>query len=223
MPDPSTLPVPYIPQRSPVKAIAVDGGYIRSAGVTSRQEGWFEVMVGKSQREDQAGHCFAYVQRLEDDPPGRMMQFLEHEGIEPDQPVTFLSDGGDTVRKAQFGHGMFGEWVLDWFHIAMRFQHLVQLAKGLGASEEGLTVEAIVDDILGAKWHLWHGCPYRALQRLESLTWDVTAFDDSEAKTKLTAKLEEALNHFDNNQAFIVNYGDRYRHGEPISSTADPR
>jgi hypothetical protein len=50
-----------------------------------------------------------------------------------------------------------------------------------------------------------------------SLSADL-ASDDSEAKTNLTATLEEALNHFANNQAFIANYGDRYRHGEPISS-----
>ena len=31
--------------------------------------------------------------------------------------------------------------------------------------------------------------------------------------------MDEALNHFDKNQAFIVNYGDRYRNGEPISSS----
>ena len=202
-----------------VKAIAIDGGYIRRAGVTSRQEGWLEVMVGKSQHEDKAGHCFAYVHCLEVDPPGRMMQFLNREGIQPDQPVTFLSDGGDTVRKPQFGYRMFGEWVLDWFHIGMRFQHLVQLAKELGVSEEGLTAQVIEDDILSAKWHLWHGCPFRALERLASLTWDVATFDDSQAKTKLAAKLEEVLTYFDNNQAFFVNYGDRYRHGEPISSS----
>lgn len=96
---------PDISPRSPVKAIGIDGGYIRRAGVTSRQEGWFEVMVGKSQREDTSGSCFAYVQRLESDPPRRMRQFLDHEGVQPQQPMTFLSDVGDTVRQAQFGAG----------------------------------------------------------------------------------------------------------------------
>ena len=46
---------PDILPRSPVKAIGIDGGYIRRAGVTSRQQGWFEVMVGKSQRDDTQG------------------------------------------------------------------------------------------------------------------------------------------------------------------------
>lgn len=209
---------PHIPPRNPVKAIGVDGGYIRRAGVKSRQEGWFEVMVGKSQREDTTGGCFAYVQRLETDPPGRMLQFLDHEGIAADEPVTFLSDGGDTVRQPQFGFFMRGEWVLDWFHVGMRFQQLIQLAKGLGDSEDAHTPDDIVKELHRAKWHLWHGCAYRALQRLEWLTWDVEGFEDTEAKTKLSAKLEEALTYVDRNQGFIVNYGDRYRHGDPIST-----
>jgi hypothetical protein len=32
-------------------------------------------------------------------------------------------------------------------------------------------------------------------------------------------KLEEFIGYLDNNQNFIVNYGDRYRHGEPITSS----
>lgn len=209
---------PDISLRSPVKAIGIDGGYIRRAGVTGRQEGWFEVMVGKSQREDTSGSCFAYVHRLEPDPPARMRQFLDHEGILTQQPVTFLSDGGDTVRQAQFGAQLHGEWVLDWFHIGMRFQQLMQLAKGLTDSESEESAERFIRDLLGAKWHLWHGCAYRALQRLEQLSWDIDCFDESESRRKLAAKLEEAYAYFDKNQGFIVNYGDRYRHGDPIST-----
>ena len=104
---------------------------------TFPHEARFEVMVGKSQREDTTGGCFAYVHCLEPDPSERMRQFLDHEGIQSQQPVTFLSDGGDTVRQAQFGARLHGEWVLDWFHIGMRFQHLEQLAKGLIDSENG--------------------------------------------------------------------------------------
>ena len=65
---------------------------------------------------------------------------------------------------------------------------------------------------------MWHGCAFRALQRLELLSWDIELFDESESKKKLVAKLEEALAYFDKNQGFIVNYGDRYRHGDPIST-----
>ena len=50
------------------------------------------------------------------------------------------------------------------------------------------------------------------------MSWDIECFDESESKKKLTTKLEEAFDYFDKNQGFIVNYGDRYRHGDPIST-----
>ena len=54
----------------------------------------------------------------------------------------------------------------------------------------------------------WHYTP----------SWDIESFDESESKKKLAAKLDEAFAYFDKNQGFIVNYGDRYRHGDPIST-----
>ncbi|CAG2158867.1 ISKra4 family transposase ISBte1 [Cupriavidus numazuensis] len=40
----------------------------------------------------------------------------------------------------------------------------------------------------------------------------------SPEEAKLLDKLEEFIVYLDNNRHFIVNYGDRYRHGEPIAS-----
>jgi hypothetical protein len=201
-----------------VKAIGIDGGYVRLAGAKRRQEGWFEVIVGKSQRETGRGRCFAYVHRLELDPSQRMQRFVSNEGIRSDQPVTFLSDGGDTVRQAQTGFGQLGEYVLDWFHISMRFQNLVQLAKGLEETDDSPKRADILNDIEGAKGHLWHGSSYRSIQRLGALTWDVDTMQAGECQSKLAAKLEEVLSCLEGNRAFIVNYGDRFRHGEPIAT-----
>lgn len=97
-----------IPQRSSVRAVGIDGGYIRLAGHSSRQDGWFEVIVGKSLRDDGRGHSFAYAHTLEPEPADRMLAFLAQEGVGADQPVTFLSDGGDTVRRAQLDFGDCG-------------------------------------------------------------------------------------------------------------------
>ena len=44
------------------------------------------------------------------------------------------------------------------------------------------------------------------------------ALPDCPAKTKFKTKLEECETYFNNNAEFIVDYGDRYRHGEPIAS-----
>jgi hypothetical protein len=37
--------------------------------------------------------------------------------------------------------------------------------------------------------------------------------------TKLLARLEEFIGYIENNQCFIVNYGVRYRHGKPVTSS----
>jgi hypothetical protein len=149
--------------------VGIDGGYIRLAGHSSRQDGWFEVIVGKSQRDDGSGHSFTYVHTLEHEPADRMLAFLAQEGGGADQPVTFLSDGGDTVRRAQLDFGDCGERVLDWFHVAMRVQNLEQMIKGLPDRDERPCVDTLIAGVRSAKWHLWHGCPYPALQRLASL------------------------------------------------------
>ncbi|WP_434032754.1 ISKra4 family transposase [Cupriavidus sp. a3] len=213
----ASVRLPEIPEPSPVRAVGIDGGYLRRAGHRRRQDGWFEVIVGKSLRDQDGGHSFAYVHKLERRPAYRMWNFLLREGVQPDQPVTFLSDGGDTVRFSQLGFGDRGEYVLDWFHIAMRVQNLEQMIKGRPAHCDGPTNAAFIKDLHGAKWHLWHGCPYPALRRLESLGWDLDA-EASPEEAKLLGKLEEFIVYLDNNRHFIVNYGDRYRHGEPIAS-----
>ena len=207
-----------IPQHSLVRAVGIDGGYIRLAGHSSRQDGWFEVIVGKSLRDDGSGHSFAYVHTLEHAPVDRMLAFLAQEGVAADQPVTFLSDGGDTVRRAQLDFGDCGESVLDWFHVAMRVQNLEQMIKGLPERDERPSVDALIDGLRSAKWYLWHGCPYPALRRLESLGWEL-ATDGSPEEARLLARLEEFIGYIENNQRFIVNYGDRYHHGEPITSS----
>jgi hypothetical protein len=54
----------------------------------------------------------------------RQEAFLASVGIGSDVPVTVLCDGGEDMAAA----GRLGNRslrILDWFHIGMRFQHLV--------------------------------------------------------------------------------------------------
>ena len=47
------------------------------------------------------------------------------------QPITFLSDGGETVRNLPLYLNPLAEHVLAWFHVTMRLMVMRQLAKGL--------------------------------------------------------------------------------------------
>jgi hypothetical protein len=109
-----------LPKCNPLQAVGIDGGYVKASDAPSRQEGWFEVMVGKSLPRAGTGQVFAFVHRLEAKPTERMERFLAEQGVFPAQPTTFLSDGGDSVRQAQGDFRAFGEPILDWFHVAMR-------------------------------------------------------------------------------------------------------
>jgi len=63
------------------------------------------------------------------------------------------------------------ERVLDWFHIGMRFEHLLTALRGLRGVDEDSRFE-LAKRAEGAKWLLWHGQQKRCLQRLEALRRD---------------------------------------------------
>jgi hypothetical protein len=80
--------------------VGLDGCYVHAAGQRSRTEGWFEVIVGKSlATEDRAAKGFGFVSRYDPEPKRRLSAWLEGLGLQEDQPITFLSDGGDAVRE----------------------------------------------------------------------------------------------------------------------------
>ena len=45
---------------------------------------------------------------------------LQSQGHQLNQQITFLSDGGDTVRDLQLYLNPQAEHLLDWFHVTMR-------------------------------------------------------------------------------------------------------
>jgi hypothetical protein len=69
------------------------------------------------------------------------------------------------------------------------------------------------------KWHLWHGNVFRALQIGEDLEEDLDMFKERSASIqKLLQAVREFNGYITANKQYIVNYGDRYRNGETIST-----
>src|SRR5882724_5477518 len=126
-----TLPIPDGPL-----TVGIDGGYVRHWEEKRQQ---FEVIVDKSilafRRDDEAdlssSKCFGFVQTLDTKPKRRLFEVLRSQGHQMNQQITFLSDGGDTVRELQLYLNPHAEHLLDWFHVAMRLTVLQQTAKGL--------------------------------------------------------------------------------------------
>jgi hypothetical protein len=214
-----------IPPPKPRITVALDGGYVRSRDTPSPREGWFEVITGKSTIEQSGSKCFAFVHRIDRHAKTRMCRVFRAQGMVHHQPVTFVSDGGETVRSWPQRLHPGAEHVIDWFHIAMRFTVLQQMAKGVFASGTGdcKPTDNPVTLLDSTKWYLWHGNPYRALQRLNELL-SLLEYDERSSATaeqrKFARTLTECYHYIDANGSLIPDYGDRRRHGESIASSA---
>ncbi len=140
------------------------------------------------------------------------------------QPVTFVTDGGDTVRSWPKRLHPRAEHVIDWFHIAMRFTVLKQMAKGISIPDANPDdpddhPERLLDS---AKWFLWHGNVHQSLQRIDTLI-ELIEHDErvpeGPEQRKLARALNELYDYLESNRDLIPDYGDRRRHGEAISSS----
>ena len=80
-----------------------------------RREANFEVVVGQSLAEDRDNRYFGLVQSFDDRPKRRLHEVLREQGLQMNQDITFLTDGGDTVRNLASDMSPCAEHVLDWF------------------------------------------------------------------------------------------------------------
>ncbi len=87
------LPRPDLPL-----TVGLDGGYVHSSQQRSRRDGWFEVIAGKSMPTDGPAKCFGFVQTYDIKPKRRLFEVLKSQGMQMNQQVTFLTDGGEDVR-----------------------------------------------------------------------------------------------------------------------------
>ena len=199
--------------------VGIDGGYVHAKDQQSRTEGWFEVIVGKSMSQDgESSKCFGFVNRYDTKPKRRLFEMLKSQGMQMNQAVTFLSDGGDTVRDLQMYLNPQAEHLLDWFHISMRLTVMSQLAKSIEADDQPSLSAEIEKDLERLKWNLWHGNVHKALQIVEDLELALDLEENSQEQRKLLKAVREFGTYITANRTFIPNYGDRYRHGETIST-----
>jgi hypothetical protein len=194
------------------------------------------MIVGKSMRGKQPSKRFGFVNDYDTKPKRRVYEALKAQGMQMNQQVIFLSDGGDDVRNLQLYLNPQSEHLLDWFHVTMRLTVLGQLAKGAvlrpeakgkkkkhqRSEEEELlpsmpTLEELEKLLERIKWHLWHGNVFRALQIGEDLEEDLDMLEEKSASIqKLLQAVREFNGYITANEQYIVNYGDRYRNGEII-------
>jgi hypothetical protein len=123
-----------LPRPDPPLTVGLDGGYVHARHPRSRTEGCFEVIAGKVLSEEGDPTCFAFVPSLDAKPKRRLFEVLKSRGLQMNQRVEFLTDGGDTVRELPLYLCPESEHWLDWFHVTMRLTVMGQLAIELQVS-----------------------------------------------------------------------------------------
>jgi len=202
----AALPRPDLPL-----TVGIDGGYVHSTTQTSRRDGWFAAIVGKSVTAAGDAKCFGFVQTYDTKPKRRLFEVLRSQGMQMNQQVTFLTDGGDDVRDLPLYLNPQAEHLLDWFHVTARITVMRQHAKGLHAND-GLPAVDADTELERIKWYLWHGNVFRAMEETEALTWRLESDDTLSASGRKLAKaLDEFLTYLRNNDESIPNYGERWR------------
>jgi len=203
----------------PVKPVVVglDGGYVRSRH--RQDERHFEVIAGKVIDAQGGQSRFAFARNSPTIASDAFRQALAVAGVTAQTPATVLSDGDAGLWRLQRELLPNATVVLDWWHAAVRFEHALQAARGLGATDAHLAAEA-VRGLERAKWRLWHGRWPGCRRKLAALCrWARrTHVRDVAGIGRLEHHASELLAYLERNQGALVHYAARRRTGEPIST-----
>jgi hypothetical protein len=199
--------------------VGLDGGYVRSRHREAERH--FEVIAGKVIASDGAQHRFAFPRAGEATATEAFRQALAAAGVGADTPATVLADGEAGLWRLQRAALPDAAIVLDWWHVAVRFEHALRAARGLGAgAAEAHLAEEAARKLERAKWCLWHGRWTGCRRRLAGLCrWTRRRpVRGTVGLDRLQRHATELLGYLERNQDALVPYAARRRNGEPIST-----
>jgi hypothetical protein len=191
----------------------VDGGHIKARG-NNRS---FEAMVAtvykpeKLKRVDKNHNALeskTIVASAKSDDQTTMKALFKNacitEGMGESTEVICLADGADNCKSIAYsiaGYCKSVTYILDWFHIAMKFQNI--------------SIPEVGKELLqSTKWNLWHGNCDKALVSLKELIEIETIVADKQLSTKLS----KLSTYICNNKDGIVNYEERKNNGLVFTS-----
>jgi hypothetical protein len=207
------------PPAAPAITVSVDATFIRSGEDGERH---FEVRIGNVETKAGARQVFGAVAKAGTNLEGLIRKNLEAVGGHTKTLLTAFTDGCPGLRGILAGAGVLEPPILDWFHIAMRLQHLKQVADGLAASDppRATAKAAIVAEVERLHWRIWNGKAKNArksIDRIRAVMHHFQGEQDSRRSIAPSRKLWtalQALNKYLTGQsAWLVNYAERHRAG----------
>jgi hypothetical protein len=136
--------------------------------------------------------------------------------------LTPFTDGCSGLRRILAEAGVADPPILDWFHIAMRLQHLKQIASALSANEreQAAAKSTIVGEVERLRWRLWNGKAKDAGISIDRIRAVMHHFKGEKAgprssvpSRKLWAALHALDGYLTGQSDRLVNYAARHRAG----------
>ena len=143
-------------------------------------------------------------------------------GVGTDTPTTVLCDGDAGLWRLQREVLPGATVVLDWWHVAVRFEHALQAARGLCQAMAGASsADTALRGLARAKWRLWHGRWPGCRRRLAALCrWmQRRPLRDVAGIGRLQQHVGGLRAYLERNEAALVHYAVRRRRGEPIATS----
>ena len=198
---------------TPEVSIQVDGGHIP---IKEQDKRSFEALSAVAYRPENLRRIdqhhgeivhFSCALSAKDDELVTMKTYILNaalkQGMTETTQVSALADGALNCWSVILSLAPDCQQILciwDWFHIAMRFQHV-----------GGAVEDAYKQTLSRVKSTLWHGKPDEALSKLKILMTNV-------ANDLKRSKLEKLSDYLKNNQAELVNYEQREQQNKTSTS-----
>src|SRR3954451_16927113 len=143
---------------TPAEAIVVtlDSTFVRSCEDGERH---LEVRIGNVETATGCRQVFGAVAKTDTDLAALIRGNLDAVGRTKETVLTAFTDGCPGLRRILLDAGITELPILDWFHLAMRLQHLTQVAGSLSSDnpERAAAKAVIVEEAEHLRWRLWNG------------------------------------------------------------------
>jgi hypothetical protein len=212
--------------QSAALTLGLDTAFIRSC---SRESGrHLPVVVGEVTTASGDGRIFAAVDDGEDSESDVIRDNLQAQGLTPRTAVTVFTDGEERLRLlARKALRRPIAPVLDWFHIAMRIQHIRQLSRGLTTQlpSHAEATRVVREELDAMRWRLWNGradavdgCLGRVSEAIGAFRRYPPNRRTRMAISGLFTMLHDLRRYVRGNAHLIIDFASARRAGHPIST-----